>query len=61
MHLKKREWAILSIPIIIVGLLLAGSRPQASPRLVSVQHIPETLQWCDETTNGTTQQLLTSL
>jgi 6-phosphogluconolactonase (cycloisomerase 2 family) len=61
MHLKKREWAILSIPVIIVGLLLAGSGPQASPRLVSVQHIPETLQWCDETTSSTTQQLITSL
>jgi len=51
MRLKKREWAILSIPLIVTGLLLAGSGPQASSRLVSVQHIPETLQWCDESTD----------
>src|ERR1700746_2289060 len=60
MRLKKREWAILSIPLIVTGLLLAGSGPQASPRLVSVQHIPESLQWCDES-GGTNARLIASL
>src|ERR1041385_8109597 len=60
MHLKKREWAILSIPVVVVGILLAGAGPQAAPRLVSVQHIPENLLWCDEST-GTNSKFIASL
>ena len=56
MSLKKRELEILSIPVIVMCIFLAGSAPQASPRLVSVQHIPDNLLWCEESAGTQTQQ-----
>src|SRR5262245_17216532 len=45
MRLKRRksEWAILAIAAIAVGVLAGAAPEQSSPRLVSVQRFPETM------------------
>ena len=47
MRLKNREWIILALPVFAIGIFLAAPDPQASPRLVSVQQLPEKVPLCE--------------
>src|SRR5713101_7389874 len=48
MRLQKIEWAILAVAVIVTGIFLSSSAPpQASPRLVSVQQIPQNIPTCE--------------
>src|SRR5881397_4406361 len=62
MRLKKGEWAILALPAITIGILLAAPAPEASPRLVSVQQLPDAAPMCEwNETGGAEPRLIASL
>src|SRR2546428_11832440 len=52
MRLKKGEWAILALAAITAGILLAAPAPEASPRLVSVQQLPDAVPMCEWNETG---------
>src|SRR5436190_20134340 len=55
------EWAILAIAVVAMGIL-AGAAPESSPRLVSVQPLPEEMAACTwEQYNGADPNLIASL
>src|SRR5436309_13546113 len=60
MRLKKGEWAILALPAITAGILLVAPTPEASPRLVSVQQLPDAVPMC-EWNGGAESRLIASL
>jgi 6-phosphogluconolactonase (cycloisomerase 2 family) len=58
---QKGEWIILAIAVIAMGVL-AGAEPESSPRLVSVQQLPENMELCNwESSAGADPQLIASL
>src|SRR6266567_7545285 len=62
MRLKKGEWAILALAAITIGILLAAPAPEASPRLVSVQRLPDAVPMCEwNETGGAGSRLIASL
>src|SRR5437879_2477124 len=62
MRLKKREWAFLALPVITIGILLAAPAPEASPRLVSIQNLPDIVPLCEwNETSGAEPRLIASL
>src|SRR5438477_4512388 len=63
MRVKRQtgEWAILAIAVVAMGIL-AGAAPESSPRLVSVQPLPEEMTastW--EQSTGADPNLIASL
>jgi hypothetical protein len=63
MRVKRQtgEWAILVIAVVAMGIL-AGAAPESSPRLVSVQPLPEEMAACTwEQSNGADPNLIASL
>ena len=63
MRVKRQtgEWAILAIAVVAMGIL-AGAAPESSPRLVSVQPLPEEMAACTwEQSTGTDPNLIASL
>src|SRR6266571_9556107 len=62
MRLKKGEWALLALPVITIGILLVAPAPEASPRLVSVQQLPDVVPMCEwNETSGAESGLIASL
>ena len=62
MRLKKGELAILAILLITMAISLGAPAPQASPRLVSVQQLPENIPICEwNESSGANPQLMASL
>ena len=63
MRVKRQtgEWAILVIAVVAMGML-AGAAPESSPRLVSVQPLPEEMAACTwEQSSGADPSLMASL
>ena len=63
MRVKRQtgEWVILAIAVIAMGVL-AGAAPETSPRLVSVQPLPESMEACTwEQSTGADPNLIASL
>ena len=63
MRVKRQtgEWAILAIAVVAMGIL-AGAAPESSPRLVSVQPLPEEMAACTwEQSTGADPNLMASL
>jgi 6-phosphogluconolactonase (cycloisomerase 2 family) len=57
----KGEWFILAIAVIAMGIL-AGAEPESSPRLVSVQQLPQNFDLCTwENSTGANPNLIASL
>src|SRR5262245_11926159 len=63
MRVKRQtgEWALLVIAVVAMGML-AGAAPETSPRLVSVQPLPEEMAACTwEQSTGANPNLIASL
>jgi 6-phosphogluconolactonase (cycloisomerase 2 family) len=57
----KVEWAILAVAMIAMGIL-AGAAPEGSSRLVSVQQLPQNMEFCTwEESTGANPNLIASL